>query len=237
MMIRRKARMAFYLVALAGALSIVGWALGPLPNLFSFCAVRNFAWTEPRMLARGAQPSAASLACFRKAGFGSVVNLRQETPEYDEAAVVRALGMNYLLIAIVDDTAPSPAQVTEYMGFVVDHFSSSPVLTHDAAGRGRMGFMDGVYLLWRGWPTARVFERYIEFGAKIDCENGGNGQIQALREIGIILGRGEAWPARKDHYRNSWNNCPRPDYMSQWDYSTVVFPPYSAAKSATQTQH
>lgn len=204
---------------------LLAWGLRPLPEPFSFCGIRSFAWTERGVVARSAQPSAASIACLRTAGFGAVVNLRHESPAYDEAAVVKALGLVYLLIPILDDTAPSPAQVTQYMKFVNARPTSASVLTHDAAGRGRMGFMDGIYLLWKGWSTAKVFERYIQFGAKIDCENGGNGQIQALREIGLLLGRGEAWPAGTDQYGNAWSHCPRPHYMSGWNYTTAEFPP------------
>jgi len=196
------------------------------PDPYVFCGVSNFAWTDRGVVARAAQPSAQSLACLRDAGFAAVVNLRHESPGYDEAAAVEALGMTYLLLPIVDDTAPSPAQVTEYMAFVdAQRRARAPVFTHDAAGRGRMGFMDGIYLLWQGWSTADVFQRYIRFGAKIDCENGGNGQIQALHEIGLLLGRGDAWPEGPDRYGNRWEDCPRPDYMADWDYSTAVFPP------------
>jgi hypothetical protein len=219
-----------YLLVGLGLLSVLAWVFAPFSDPSLFCGVHNFAWTEPGIVARAAQPSPVSFACFWKNGFGSVVNLRQESPGYNEAAIVRMLGMSYLLLPIVDDTAASPVQVSAYMRFVADRQNSAPVLTHDAAGRGRMGMMDGVYLLWKGWSTADVFKRYTDFGAKIDCENGGNGQIQALREIGLILGRGEAWPFGSDHYGNSWENCPRPDYMATWDYSTVEFPPYAATK-------
>jgi protein tyrosine phosphatase (PTP) superfamily phosphohydrolase (DUF442 family) len=185
------------------------------------CEVSNFAWTDSGVVARSAQPSAESLTCLRDAGFAAVVNLRHEYPGYDEEAAVEAAGMEYLSLPIVDDTAPSPSQVTEYMAFIDAH---APVLTHCASGRGRAGTMEGIYLLWKGWTTANVFDRYMDFGAKIDCENGGNGQIQALHEIGLLLGRGDAWPEGQDSYGNVWEDCPRPAYMAGWDYSTVEFP-------------
>lgn len=196
------------------------------PDPYTFCGASNFAWTDRGVVARAAQPSVQSLTCLRDAGFAAVVNLRHESPGYDETAAVEALGMTYLLLPIVDDTAPSPAQVTEYMAFIDAHRrAGAPVLTHCAGGRGRVGTIEGIYLLWKDWSTAHVFERYIHFGAKIDCENGGNGQIQALHEIGLLLGRGDAWPEGPDRHGNVWEDCPRPDYMADWDYSTVEFPP------------
>lgn len=173
------------------------------------------------MVARAAQPSERELECLREVGFASVINLRHESPRYDEAEAVASLGMDYLHIPIVDDTAPSPEQVTDYMAFIKGR---EPVFTHDAAGRGRMGIMDGIYLLWKGWPTNEVLERYIHYGAKIDCQNGGNGQIQALHAIGLLLDRGEAWPIGQDQYGNSWESCPLPEHMKDWDYETIAYP-------------
>jgi hypothetical protein len=201
------------------------------------CGVEHFAWTEAGVIARSAQPSIASLVCLGRRGFTAVVNLRDESPSFPEAAVVKSVGMDYLLLAIVDDTAPSPQQVTRYMQFVDDQRKGcGKVLTHDAAGRGRMGVMDGIYLLWQGWSTSQVFERYIQFGAKIDCQNGGHGQIQMLHELGLILGCGHAWPTTKDNYGNSWEHCSRPAYMSGWDYRQAVFPTYAPVQCPTQAR-
>ena len=198
--------------------SVTHTATDPDPGVF--CGVKNFAWTERGVVARAAQPSAQELECLREAGFVSVINLRHESSRYDEAEAVASLGMEYLRVSMVDDTAPSPDQVTDYLAFIKEH---NPVFSHDAVGRGRMGVMDGIYLLWKGWPTNDVFERYVHFGAKIDCQNGGNGQIQALHAIGLLLGRGDAWPLGPDQYGNVWEDCPLPEYMRSWDYGTVEF--------------
>ena len=186
-----------------------------------FCGVENFAWTERDVVSRAAQPSARELECLREEGFVSVINLRHESSRYDEEEAVGSLGMEYLRVPMVDDTAPSPDQVTDYLAFIKEH---NPVFSHDAVGRGRMGVMDGIYLMWKDWPTNEVFERYVRFGAKIDCQNGGNGQIQALHAIGLLLGRGDAWPLGPDQYGNVWEDCASPDYMIGWDYASVEFP-------------
>jgi protein tyrosine phosphatase (PTP) superfamily phosphohydrolase (DUF442 family) len=212
--------------ALLGAFSgveSVQWDTGPDPQ--TLCGVPGFAWTDHGVIARAAQPSAASLACLHDAGFAAVVNLRQDSPGFDERDVVEGLGMSYLHLPIADDTAPSPAQVSAYLAFVdAQRRAGAPVLSHCSGGRGRVGVMEGIYLLWKGWTTVEVLSRYVRSGAKIDCDNGGNGQIQALHEIGLLLARGDAWPAEADQYGNRWEHCPRPGYMDGWDYGEVVFP-------------
>ncbi len=193
---------------------------------YTFCGVSLFAWTHHGVVARGAQPSARALKCLHEAGFRAVVNLRKEDVGFNEKAVVEDLGMSYLHLSIPDDTAPSPLQIRQYLEFVETQQSSqSPVFTHDAAGRGRMGVMDGVYLLTIGWSTGDVFKRYVDFGAKLDCSNGGNGQVQALHEIGLVLGRGDAWPLGLDRSGRRWENCPRPHYMKSWNYNTISLKP------------
>ncbi len=199
--------------------SVTNPATDPDPSVF--CGVENFAWTERGVVARAAQPSARELECLREAEFASVINLRHESSRFDEAEAVASLEMEYLRVPMVDDTAPSPDQVTDYLAFIKEH---SPVFSHDAVGRGRMGVMDGIYLLWKGWPTNDVFERYIHFGAKIDCQNGGNGQIQALHAIGVLLERGDAWPVGPDQFDNVWEDCPVPEHMKSWDYGRVEYP-------------
>jgi hypothetical protein len=198
----------------------------PDPNPYIFCGVSGFAWSNPFVLARSAQPPAYSLKCLQGAGISSIVNLRYEYPGYNEALVAEALEMVYLHLPIVDDRAASPDQITEYFKYLdARQRFNQRTLIHCAGGRGRVGFMEGVYLLREGWSTEQVFARYIQFGAKIDCENGGNGQIQALHQIGLLLSRGDNWPQGTDQYGNVWKSCPLPDYMADWDYSEIELPP------------
>ena len=196
------------------------------PEPYAACGIRNFAWTERGVLARGEQPPAESLRCLRdEKGIRAVVNLRLEGSGYDEKAAVESLGMDYLSLPMEDDTAPSPEQVSQYLAFVDAHRrAGQPVYEHCAGGRGRAGTMEGSYLLWKGWTTADVLARYVRFGAKIDCENGGNGQVQALHEMGLLLGRGDAWPDGKDSAGAVWPSCPRPAYMAGWDYRVARYP-------------
>ena len=233
------ARAARRLLALALALAVGGAALACAsgspptevapgeadPEPYALCGIRSFAWTERGVVARGEQPSAESLTCLREQGFGALVSLRLEGSGYDEKAAVEALGMDYLSLPMEDDTAPCPEQVSQYLAFVDSHRrAGQPVYEHCAGGRGRAGTLEGIYLLWKGWSTADVLARYVRFGAKVDCENGGNGQVQALHEIGLLLGRGDAWPDGKDSAGAVWPSCPRPAYMAGWDYSTSDFP-------------
>jgi len=196
------------------------------PDPHEYCGIANFGWSRQGFLARGEQAYPDSIRCLREAGFGAVVNLRSEPVEYDEKGFVEELGMQYLNLQIADDTAPSPDQVTEFLAFVDQQSREGrAAYIHCAGGRGRAGVMEGIYLLWQGWPTQDVFERYVHFGAKVDKENGGNGQVQVLHEIGLLLGRGDSWPQTSYLFGNRVEDWKRPDYMAGWDYAQVQFPP------------
>jgi hypothetical protein len=100
------------------------------------------------------------------------------------------------------------------------------VLVHDAAGRGRMGFWDAVYLMRRSMSPQQAIEGYylakvLHFqGAKIGCQDGGNGQVQALSEIALAIS-GEPYLPQVDQYGTTWQDCPRPGYMEGWNYGPM----------------
>jgi hypothetical protein len=97
------------------------------------------------------------------------------------------------------------------------------VLVHDAGGRGRMGLWDAVYFMLHGASAQQAIEdRYLAKalpfkGAKIGCRDGGNGQVQALAEIGQAL-TGVYYVPWVDQYGTTWADCPRPGYMEGWTY-------------------
>lgn len=211
----------FFLVVLKTGIQAA--ATGPE----TICGIDNFGWAEENVLARGRQPNLTELECLRdNQGIRAVINFRQENNT--SSLLAQSLGLDYQRIPVVDDEAPFPAQVSEFFSFVVEQRAkSNPIFIHCAGGRGRAGTFDALYLMWRSqeWTTQKVLERFVNFGAKISCDNAGNGQIQAIREIGQLLGKGTAFVPSPDLHGNYWQNCPRPGYMSSWDYQAVVFPP------------
>jgi hypothetical protein len=193
------------------------------------CQVNNLMWTVPGRLLRGGRPSEDGMRCLAAAGVDVLVDQRPP----DEAGAgfagqAAAAGLEYLNLGIPDDTAPSPGRLAEWLAAVNTKLADGKiVLVHDAAGRGRMGFWDAVYRMrYGGLSAPAAIDGYyvgtaVPFqGAKIDCGNGGQGQVQALAEIAQAISGQPYFPAA-DEYGNGWANCPRPAYMDGWDYSTV----------------
>jgi len=179
----------------------------------SACGMSNFGWVEEGILARSRQPSLDAFQCLRDTyGIRAVVNLRAENNAEEDA--VRALGMEYLYLPIVDDTAPTPEQVQQFLDFAAEmRTQGKPILAHCASGRGRVGTMAAMYRLSRCSGVQESLEEALTCGMKSDCTNGGNGQIQAINNLAKTHGKGEWWP--------EGFNCP---HDSPYDYSGVVFP-------------
>src|SRR5690348_5486460 len=92
-------------------------------------SIRNFAWVEPGVLARGEQPAleAHTFEALRTAGITAILSLRPDReppstnsvrpwPEYrmeDEDALAQSHGMRFRNSPLTDFSAPSPAQVAD----------------------------------------------------------------------------------------------------------------------------
>jgi hypothetical protein len=193
------------------------------------CGVANLAWSEPGRLLRGGEPAAAGLECLAQNGVDVLIDQRMPAEdEVNEAALAREAGMEYANLGVPDDTAPSPDMLRAWLEVVGANLQAGRVvLVHDAGGRGRMGFWDAVYAMRQGRPAAVAIEGaylgkdYPFDGAKIGCQDGGNGQVQALAEISAALTGEPYWPA-EDEYGTVWADCPRPAYMEGWSYEGVL---------------
>lgn len=203
-------------------------AAAPLPpgGPGTLCGTPNFAWTIANALARSAQPPAAAWTCLHAEGLTTIIRQNVEEDDGSEQRGVEAAGMQYIGdYRIPDQTAYSPAQLETLMQDVVTRLEHGErILVHDAGGRGRMGFWEATFLLWDGWSAREAIERYLAFGWKIDCDKGGNGQMQGINELAAAFGQPPYYPAQ-DIYGTVWNNCPRPGYMAGWDYHTIRWPP------------
>lgn len=192
------------------------------------CAVNNIAWSAPGQLLRGGWPEAAALDCLAAASVDVIIDLRLPSEDrINEPELARQAGITYVNLGVPDDTAPSPEMLANWLATVNSRLAAGDlVLVHDAAGRGRMGFWDAVYHLDRGSSAqAAVEDRYLGkvlpfSGAKIGCDDGGNGQVQALALLGQIR-TGSLYYPSVDEYGTSWANCPLPSYMAGWNYATV----------------
>jgi hypothetical protein len=208
------------------------WAArDPAPGLgaLAACEVPNLAWTDTGRLLRGGAPTAEGLACLAENGVDVLID--QRLPKEDaigEARLAAAAGVEYLNLGIRDDTTPSPQILRAWIDAVEARLAAGQVvLVHDAAGRGRMGFWDAVYRMRQDMAPADAIEGYylgkaLPFdGAKIGCDDGGQGQVQALADISTLLAGAPYWPA-VDEYGTAWADCPRPAEMRDWDYALIA---------------
>jgi hypothetical protein len=201
----------------------------PEPTGALGCDAENIAWTVPGKLLRGGQPSASGLECLAKNGVDVVVDQRTPAEAGSNYAVqATSAGLEYINLGIPDDTAPSPEVLAQWLDTVNDKLAQGDVvLVHDAGGRGRMGFWEAVYLMAEEGlsPSAAIDGYYVGQqlpfdGAKIGCDDGGQGQVQALAEIAQAIS-GEAYYPAADEQGTAWADCPRPAYMEGWDYSAL----------------
>lgn len=96
--------------------------------------------------------------------FRSVVNLRGEPHTNGEAPVVRALGMTPRNIPVRDKTAPTRAQIVEFLEFVTDP-AHQPALVHCHAGQGRTGTFVAAYrMIVQHRSVAAALSEADEFG-------------------------------------------------------------------------
>jgi hypothetical protein len=197
------------------------------PGVLS-CDANNLTWTVPGRLLRGGRPSPAGIDCLARHGVSVIIDQRVALEDsINEPELARQAGIEYINLGVPDDTAPSPGMLGQWLATVNSHLAAGRVvLVHDAAGRGRMGFWDAVYLMRQGMSPEQAIEGYylaksLPFqGAKIGCADGGNGQVQALAEISQAL-TGQPYYPQVDEYGTGWQACPRPAYMDGWDYAPM----------------
>lgn len=96
------------------------------------------------------QPDAAQFAALKTAGFGRVINLRPlaETPDFDEAALLAALGLDYRHLPVSGPGDLDRARVAALDGLLAEP-TDGPVLVHCATGN-RVGALMALRAAWLG---------------------------------------------------------------------------------------
>jgi protein tyrosine phosphatase (PTP) superfamily phosphohydrolase (DUF442 family) len=143
-------------------------------------SIRNFAWVEPGMLARGEQPAldAATFDTLRKAGVTAVLSLRPDReppsknarrpwPEYhveEEQALAEASGLRFRNVPLTDFSAPPPVDVASALRVVDALLAERPgVYVHCRAGAGRAGLVSAAWAVTRGQSGDDAAESYLHF--------------------------------------------------------------------------
>lgn len=124
--------------------------------------LRNFSFIIDDVLAGCALPGMdgslpADLHEALEFGITAVVTLR-ETPL--QPAVVAEAGLRYLHIPLEDFTAPTIAQIEEFVRFVDEvRAEGGAVLAHCRAGIGRTGTMLAAYLISQGESAEKAIRK------------------------------------------------------------------------------
>jgi len=116
-------------------------------------------------LMRGAQPSEQGLAELKKLGVTTVVDLRgNRGPVTRERAEVEALGMRFVGIPVNGWSAPSNAQVAEFLKL----FQEDPkqkIFVHCYFGQDRSGVMVAAYrIAQQNWTAEQAMAEMYSFG-------------------------------------------------------------------------
>lgn len=116
-------------------------------------------------LYRGAQPSPEGLAELKKLGVTTVVDLRgNRGPVASERRLVESLGMRFIDIPVPGWSAPTNAQVAEFLKL----FKADPtqkIFVHCYLGEDRSGVMVAAYrIAQQNWTVDQAFAEMLSFG-------------------------------------------------------------------------
>ena len=142
--------------------------------------IRNFAWVEPGIVARGEQPelNPHTFNNLKEVGITAIVSLRPDGeppsknsvrpwPEYniaDEEAIATSVGMRFRNVPIADFSAPSPEQVATALRVIDELVAERPgVYIHCRAGAGRAGLISAVWAVTRGHTGDDAADSYVRF--------------------------------------------------------------------------
>jgi tyrosine-protein phosphatase SIW14 len=116
------------------------------------------------VLFRGAQPSAQGLAELKKSGITTVVDLRgNRGPVASERREVESLGMRFIDIPVRGWSAPSNAQVAQFLKLFKD--PQQKVFVHCYYGEDRTGVMVAAYrIAQQNWTADQAIAEMYSFG-------------------------------------------------------------------------
>lgn len=117
------------------------------------------------VLFRGAQPSAEGLAELKKLGVTTIVDLRGNSgPVARERAQAAALGLHFIDIPVSGWSAPSNAQVAEFLK-LFQQDSTQKIFVHCYYGRDRTGVMVAAYrMTQQNWTPDQAVAEMDSFG-------------------------------------------------------------------------
>jgi protein tyrosine/serine phosphatase len=127
--------------------------------------IGNFGEVAPTYF-RGEQPEGSDYATLAAFGIKTVIDL-QADGQASEKGLVEKAGMAFHRIAMTTHTAPTAAQIAEFLKLVNDP-ANQPVYVHCAGGKHRTGIMTAIYRMAHdNWTSDQAFKemKQYKFGA------------------------------------------------------------------------
>jgi tyrosine-protein phosphatase SIW14 len=117
------------------------------------------------VLLRGAQPTEQGFAELKKSGVATIVNLRQQGQEVEwERKVAESLGLHFLNIPVSGWSAPSDAQVAQFLKLFHDA-AGQRVFVHCYYGDDRTGVMVATYrIAQQNWTADQAIQEMYSSG-------------------------------------------------------------------------
>jgi protein tyrosine/serine phosphatase len=158
--IRRISPIVVALPALILALSVVSLAQ-ETEKSFADVKIKNFGQMDDRFY-RGARPKERDLKALAGMGIKTVIDLTDNSREYEQPAV-EAAGLRYINIPMIDKKTPSMDQINEFLKVVNDP-ETGKFFVHCAGGRHRTGVVGAVYRFNHyGWNLEQALEEMERF--------------------------------------------------------------------------
>lgn len=132
---------------------------------FANVKIKNFGQMDDRFY-RGGRPEEADYAALAALGVKTIIDLTDNSREYEQPAVERA-GLRYINIPMVDKSYPSMDQINTFLK-VVDDPETGKFYVHCAGGRHRTGVVGAVYRFkYDNWNLDQVLAEMdqYEFGS------------------------------------------------------------------------
>jgi protein tyrosine/serine phosphatase len=127
--------------------------------------IGNFGEVAPTYF-RGQQPEGSEYASLAAFGIKTVIDL-QADGQANEKGLVEKSGMAFHRIPMTTHTAPTPAQIDQFLKLVNDP-ANQPVFVHCAGGKHRTGVMTAIYRMTHDkWTSDQAFKemKQYKFGA------------------------------------------------------------------------
>lgn len=141
------------------------------PNAVPGISIQNFGQMTDTLY-RGAQPSQTDYKALASFGIKTIVDLRNDSESFARSAA-EAAGLKYFNIPMNGVSAPSDADVAQFMKIVNDP-ASGKVYFHCKAGIHRAGTMGAVYRINHdGWDYDKAFAEMKNYQFSAGLFHGG----------------------------------------------------------------